>query len=355
MPKRQLAAFLSCSALELTDEEKRLFAKIRPAGITLFARNIADIEQIKNLISQIKNTAGPDTLIAIDQEGGRVRRLKEPDFMPYGSAFQIGSLPLPQARKIAKLHAKLISHDLNSVGIDVNFAPVLDVLHDNTTSALGSRCFSSDSKLVAQLGKIMLKSYIDNGIIPCIKHLPGHGFAVSDPHLGLPVINKSLSELKTEFAPFKACNFSPFGMTAHILLPQIDSVYPITQSAIGISKIIRGVIGFDGFLISDAIDMKALQGTPSEKALASLQAGCDCVCYCMGYMDEMLDLAKNCPQLSDEACERLDKAKQILHNKKVGSDIIRESDEYLRVMNNVAAYSDKYDATEVLHQLQRKS
>ena len=354
MDKEQGAAFLSCAGKTLTDEEKRLFEAFRPAGITLFARNIENSGQVQELIKQIREAAGDEVLIAVDQEGGRVRRLKEPEFMAYVAQKQIGELPLTQAKKMAKLQAELISRDLKKLGIDINFAPVLDIMHDDTTDALRSRCFSSDVKVVGRLGKESVKTYISSGIIPCIKHLPGHGWAVCDPHLGLPVIEKSLDELDDEFEPFRVCNFSPMGMTAHILLSKVDDKNPLTQSAKGIREIIREKIGFGGFLISDAIDMHALKGSVAEKAKYSLEAGCDGVCYCMGNIDEMRELVQSCPKLSDESRQRLDKAKQILHNKpdSRGDD---KRKQYCLMSQEVAAYDEKYDATEVLHRLQRKS
>lgn len=352
MERKQGAAFLSCSGKTLTDDEKRLFETFNPAGITLFARNIESISQLQKLIKQIKEISGDNILIAIDQEGGRVRRLKEPDFMSYAAQMQIGEMPIKKSQKMAKLHAELIGWDLKKTGIDINFAPVLDVMHNNTTDALRSRCFSSDFRVVSNLGKISVEAYINSGIIPCIKHMPGHGFAVCDPHLGLPIIDKSLNELAEEFEPFKECNFSPMGMTAHILLPQVDKNNPITQSSTGINDIIRGIIGFDGFLISDAIDMNALKGNIVERALKSLDAGCDCVCYCMGKIDEMQALAQKCPKLSDAAIQRLDKAKQILHNKIVNNRN-KKVEQYVSMTCEVAEYNEKYDATEVLHQLQR--
>lgn len=352
MKEKKLAAFLSCSSHELTVEEAHLFKKCSPAGITLFARNILNRSQLKHLIEQIKDAAGEDTLIAVDQEGGRVRRLKEPDFRSYASARVIGDLPALEAAKAAKLHAELISNDLKSVGFDINFTPVLDILHPVTTEALGSRCFSSDGKVVAKLGKISVDTYIKCGIIPCIKHLPGHGLAVNDPHLGLPIIDASWMDLKKEFYPFIKCNHSPFGMTAHVVLSSVDKHHPITQSAKGIKKIIRETIGFNGFLISDAIDMNALSGTIIERANASLKAGCDCVCYCMGNIDEMIVLAQLCPNLSDAATIRLDKARQILHNNTIRG-LSTKDKQYSSLIGNVAVYKEKYDATEVLHQMQR--
>lgn len=348
-----LAAFLSCAGYQLTEDEKRLFSLFKPAGITLFSRNIKDEIQLKNLIDEIKNITGDDVLIAVDQEGGRVRRLKEPVYRKYASQWQIGSLDNKKAAKAAKLHAELISQDLRNVGIDINFAPVLDVWHKSTTNSLETRCFSDDALKVAKLGKIMLENYIESAIIPCIKHLPGHGLAEVDPHLGLPVIKAGLDQLANEFYPFKQCSNSPMGMTAHIVLEAIDDKFPITLSKKGINDIIRGEIGFDGFLISDAIDMHALCGTPSQKALAALDAGCDCVCYCFGNIEEMTELCNNCPRMADNSLVRLDKAKQILHNRyeRLSAD---DAKIYAELTGETVEYAVNYDATEVLNNMQRK-
>ena len=350
-----LAALLSCQGTALTDDEKRIFSKSNPLGITLFARNISNKEQTKVLIKEIKEAIGRDNvLICIDQEGGRVRRLHEPEYRSYSSQADIGLLPINEAIEATKLHADLISNDLNEIGINVNFAPVLDIAYPQTTDALRRRCFSSDTSVITTLGQTLIDTYSLNGIIPCIKHMPGHGLAVSDPHLGLPVIDVSLDRLNAELRPFKACKNSPLGMTAHVLLPEIDPINPLTQSKEGIQQLIRGEIGFDGLLISDAIDMKALKGNVIEKSISSLNAGCDCVCYCMGNIDELNMLSCSCPQLSDAATERLDKALTILHNKTEASDICAKSARYNTLMQKIAPYKETYDATEVLHKLQKK-
>lgn len=350
-----LAALLSCQGTTLTDDEKHLFSKSNPLGITLFARNISDQQQTKNLIKEIKETIGRDNvLICIDQEGGRVRRFHEPEYRPYSSQADIGKLPINEALEAAKLHAELISNDLNEIGVNVNFAPVLDIAYPQTTDALRSRCFSSNIETITSLGQTLIETYSQCGIIPCIKHMPGHGLAISDPHLGLPIIDVDLDRLHTELQPFKSCKEAPFGMTAHILLPKIDSINPLTQSQKGIQQLIRKEIGFEGFLISDAIDMKALKGNVLEKSIASLNAGCDCVCYCMGNIDELNMLCSSCPQLSDEAIERLDKALTILHNSPKASDMSAKSLRYDALMQKITPYKETYDATEVLHKLQKK-
>ena len=351
MESIQTAAFLSCRGYSLSDEEKRLFNQTRPAGITLFARNIESREQVKHLIAEIKNTSGDDTLIAVDQEGGRVRRLKEPLTRAYAAQKQIGSLPPKEAKEAAKLHAGLIGRDLRDLGITVNFAPVLDVEHANTTDALKGRCFSATPATVATLGKLSIEEYKKTGVIPCIKHLPGHGLTQCDPHLGLPVIEAPRAELEPEFLPFRRCRNAPMGMTAHIVLTAIDPECPLTLSAKGIEQIIRQDIGFTGFLISDAIDMHALKGSALQKAQAALKAGCDCVCYCMADIEEMREMAMSCPKLSDAARERLDKAKQILHNE--AETVVDDAERYAKLISDTAVYCEKYDATEVLHQLQR--
>jgi beta-N-acetylhexosaminidase len=349
------AALLSCQGLVLTDDEKHLFAKANPVGFTLFKRNISSAQQLKALTNELKEVLERDNvLIAVDQEGGRVRRLQEPEFTPVVSELELGSLPLKQAQEAAQLQAELIAQDLIRCGINTNFAPVLDVLHPNTTQALHSRCFSDNPQIVSTLGQAMINAYQTYGIIPCMKHMPGHGLATTDPHLGLPVITESLDVLAGEFYPFQQCHTSPCGMTAHILLTTIDDKHPLTQSAIGIQTVIRQIISFDGFLISDAIDMHALQGTISEKALCSLNAGCDAVCYALGNITEMAALTKICPQLSDESTERLDKALQILHNRKPVSALAQMRESYQQLVGQVEPYRETYDATEVLNLLQQQ-
>lgn len=351
-----MAALLSCQTTELTEAEKRLFSKSNPLGVTLFARNIQNKAQTQNLIKQIKETIGrSDVLIAVDQEGGRVRRLKEPYFRSYSAQAEIGSMPMEKAALACKLHAQLIGADLLELGINVNFAPVLDTNHSFTSSALKSRCFSNNPQINGTLGKIMMEAYMELGVLPCIKHMPGHGLAISDPHLNLPVIDMPLEQFLSEMQPFQTCKASPLGMTAHILLPQIDALAPLTQSAKGIQFLIREQIGFQGFLISDAIDMKALSGNVSEKASKSLDAGCDAVCYCMGNIEEMEALVQTCPELSDASLERLDKAIQIMHNKKELNDTHLMAAQYQSLMENITPYAEDYDATEVLHQLSKRN
>ncbi|MFV0627446.1 MAG: glycoside hydrolase family 3 N-terminal domain-containing protein [Alphaproteobacteria bacterium] len=343
-----LSAILSVQGFSLSDAEKKLFSKHNPYGINLFSRNIENKEQIKNLIQEIKETVERnDIIIALDQEGGRVRRLAEPEFRSYVPQHILGV----EDEKYSKLHAHLISADFKELGINMNYAPVLDLSYPETTLAIKSRCLSSDEKKVAKYGQVMVEEYISCGICPCLKHIPGHGQVKSDPHLGLPIIKASRKEMQKDFFPFKSLNGAPAAMTAHILLEEIDSKHPITQSKKAIDEIIRGEIGFDGLLISDAIDMKALAGGVAEKFQTSIQAGCDVVCYAMGKEKELFDICEQTLYLNDKSLERAEKISHIISKKMDFSKLHAYEKEYQKISLNTEIYHDNYDATEVLNLL----
>ena len=356
MTKPILATMLSCSGTSLTDDEKRLFSNANPLGISLFGRNIANPQQLQQLCQEIKNTIGrEDVLIAIDQEGGRVRRLAEPYFQPYSSQYRLGQLAKEYNIEIAKeasnLHAKLIAQDLKSIGINWNYAPVIDIEHNETSAVLRSRTFGKDKNIIYQLGKTMIDGYINSGICPCIKHLPGLGSSSLDPHLALPIINKSLKELEDDFEPIQKLNQCPAGMTAHILLTTIDEYQPLTQSAKGIKEIIRSYLGFDGFLISDAIDMHALSGNLGEKTTNALEAGCDAICYCGGKTTELEEVINSASFLRDKSIIRFEKIQKIINtNIKINASAQR----YQELIGSIEEYNDNYDATETLHLMQNK-
>lgn len=354
MKRIPMAAMLSCSGYRLTDFEKQLFSRCNPLGINLFSRNIKDPAQLKALITEIKTVIGrDDVLIGVDQEGGRVRRLAEPNWPGYHSAIDLGKLPLKEAVRAAELQALLISADLIEAGINWNYAPVLDLLHPQTSPVLKSRCFGSSKLVVEQLGKAIVDAYIKQGTCPCIKHMPGHGRAAVDPHLALPKLDCRLDELADDFYPFQKLNYAPAGMTAHIIISEIDSARPITQSPEGIKQLIRGIIGFEGLLISDAIDMHALRGSLTEKALSALNAGCDCVCYAMGTEAGLSELAAVCPQLSDTALARFEKVKNITNRPASLTNKSALRTEYECLTGAIEPYNDTYDATEILNKLQQ--
>jgi len=318
------AAILSVSGLTLSDDEKRVLEQANPVGVTLFKRNIQNKAQVKKLVYSIKEVIGrSNVFIAVDQEGGRVCRFSTPKWPEYFAQATLGTLKGKDSEEITRLHGSLIGTDLRELGVNLNYAPVLDVLYRNTTSALIGRIFSKSEKKVAKLGEILLKSYQEQGICTCIKHLPGHGRALVDPHFDLPVLTQDLSDLEKDFYPFECVgNLSPMGMTAHIILKKLDSK-PVTQSKKAIQQIIRGRIGFKGFLLSDAIDMHALKGSLTEKTKASLRAGCDAVCYCAGKMDELTEVVKALSPLTDAALERLEGMNAVI--KKVPSKINKKA------------------------------
>lgn len=343
-----LPAFLSCQGPRLDDKEKRLFERYNPLGICLFTfgcENVKNKEQLRALINEIKEAVGrDDVLIAVDQEGGRVRRLLEPEFTPVTAQQNL------KTSLLAREHAYLVSYDLKSCGVNVNFAPVLDKLYPQTSCALQGRCFE---KYIARLGKSMVREYIKNGVCPCVKHLPGHGRATVDPHLNLPVIDASLRELEKDFAAFKALRNAPMGMLAHIVLTAVDKDNAATVSAKVIKDIIRGDIGFDGLLVSDAIVMKALGGTISEKAQRSIDAGCEVICLGNTDFAANEELCKSGICLTDEASERLKKIQNIIENPMDFSKYEHIKNNYCASLKNIISYDYQYDATEVLKRLRK--
>ena len=347
--RKILPAFLSCQGLTLTEAEKKLFAQYNPLGVCLFAKycnNIQDNAQLSALTREIKEVIGrDDVLIAVDQEGGRVRRLLEPEFTAVTAAENLNTTEL------VKAHAYHISHDLKNSGINVNFAPVLDIMQPETSNVLAGRCFPKEH---GRFGFVMVHEYISHGICPCIKHLPGHGRTKADPHLTLPIIDADLATLQSDFAPFKATADAPMGMAAHILLQAVDAENPVTFSAKAIQQTIRQEIGFNGFLVSDAIVMQALSGTIADRTRRALAAGCDAVC--LGNADFAANeaLCQSGAELTDEAAERLKKIKQIIDKTDKFSDYEKIKNNYCAMLKNIISYDYHYDATEVLNRLRKQ-
>ena len=350
------ALMLSVAGKELTDAEKRLLERANPVGISLFKRNIQNKKQVKSLVRSIKEVIGrDDILIAVDQEGGRVCRFSEPKWSRYVSQYALGALKGKEGEELTMLHGQLIAVDLKELGVNLNYVPVMDVLYPDTTKALKSRIFSSDEKKVAKYGKILLDVYKQHGVCPCVKHLPGHGRAAVDPHLHLPVLSASLAELEKDFYPFYTVRRdAPMGMTAHIVIPEVDHK-PVTQSKKAIQEIIRGRIGFKGFLISDAIDMKALGGSLAEKTKTSLDAGCDAVCYCFGIEDELKEVIKAARPLTDAATERFSRIYQIVGQPSEKIDKKKLYARYAELACKTHNLKTDYDAVEILHKMKENS
>ncbi len=346
-----LSALVSVSGLSLSDEEKYWLEKYRPVGVSLFARNIGNADQLRRLTEEIRNAVGcAEVLIAVDQEGGRVCRLHQPHFHSVASQYVLGH----SDEKTAAAHAEMISDDLRRTGINFNFAPVLDLAYPDTHSVLKSRCFGNNEQKTAVLGKVMITTYMNNGICPCMKHMPGHGRAQTDPHLGLPVLNTPLRELAKDFYPFAQNNDCPAGMTAHIVIREADDGLPVTLSKKAINALIRGLIGFNGLLISDAVEMRALKGGIGEKAAAVLAAGCDLVCYCGGRSEDLAALARSCPPVSDITRERLQKVYQVISRPAKAFDVMVAKN-YYQTVGKIEEYDEIYDATEVLNRMQNFS
>lgn len=313
-----LAAVFGCSGLALNEEEKEFFSRVNPLGFILFSRNIATPEQLKTLVQSLRETVGrEDAPILIDQEGGRVARLK-PSFWPkYPAAGSFGEQYRTNPKKgvqAAYETARLIGRDLRELGINVDCAPVLDVpVAGSIDTILGDRAFSMDPQLNGPLGKIVCDGLLYEGVLPVVKHMPGHGRAVVDSHLELPKVSADLETLKqTDFVPFKYLADAPWGMTAHVMYTAIDAHKPASLSNKVIGDIIRDEIGFKGFLICDDLSMKALSGSLPDLAAEAISAGCDAVLHCNGNMDEMELIAAALEPLSARSMERFVRGQEIV-------------------------------------------
>jgi len=304
------AAIFGCGGLELSAEEKEFFRCNDPLGFILFARNCDTPEQIAKLTADLRASVGRDDApVLIDQEGGRVQRLKPPRWRQAPSAARFGDLfrrDPALGREAVEFNMRLIAAELIALGIDVDCVPCLDVPVPGAHDVIGDRAFALQPEIVADLGRIAAQTMLDMGVMPVIKHLPGHGRAGVDSHLALPKVGTSVVELQhSDFLPFRALADMPWGMTAHVLYTAIDPDRPATTSPIVIERIVRGALGFNGLLLSDDLSMQALGGSLGERAGASLAAGCDIALHCNGRMDEMMQVAKASGPMTAAATERL--------------------------------------------------
>jgi beta-N-acetylhexosaminidase len=306
-------AIYGCAATSLSAVEKSFFHDVRPWGFILFARNINDSAQVKALVQELRDTVSDDDApVLIDQEGGRVARLKPPHWRARPPAAQFGTLHVSNpeaAREAAYLNSRLIAHDLSSLGINVDCLPVLDVPTAGAHDVIGDRAFSTDPATVITLGKAQIDGLIDGGVLPVMKHIPGHGRAGADSHLDLPRVTASAEELSaSDFVTFRSLDTCPIAMTAHVVYESIDPQRPATTSPKVVRDVIRGEIGFDGLLMSDDLSMKALDGALSVRAKQALFAGCDLVLHCNGNMDEMQEVASAVNELKGPALKRSEHA-----------------------------------------------
>jgi beta-N-acetylhexosaminidase len=299
------ACILGCAGPTLTKAERAFFADVRPWGFILFARNIETPDQVRALTSALRETVGrADAPVLIDQEGGRVQRLGPPHWRRYPPGRAYGGAA-GDPRELARLGARLMAHDLAALGINVDCVPVLDVPDPEGHAIIGDRAYGDTADQVAVLGRAACEGLIAGGVLPVIKHIPGHGRARADSHLELPVVDASWEELDgRDFAPFKALSDMPMAMTAHLIYAAIDRKRPATASRKVLRKVVRGAIGFDGLLMSDDLSMKALQGDFRDRAEDALRADCDVVLHCNGDMAEMKAVAAGTDALKGHAKRR---------------------------------------------------
>jgi len=292
----------------LDPEEKAFFRDADPWGFILFARNVEGVRQLSRLTLELRDCVGRDAPILIDQEGGRVARLKPPTWRKAPPAEVFADLYRKDeeaAIEATRLNHRLLAHELRTVGIDVDCAPVADLRIAGADAIIGDRAFGTTPDPIAHLGRAAMEGLMAGGVAPIIKHIPGHGRAKADSHLELPVVPEEHGLLsETDFAPFKALADAPMAMTAHIVYADIDDSAPATQSAGLIGDVIRGEIGFDGLLMTDDLSMKALSGSFRERAERSLKAGCDMLLHCNGEMAEMLAVAEGAAKLDGKRQDR---------------------------------------------------
>jgi beta-N-acetylhexosaminidase len=315
-----LKAFISsCAGLALSDAERRFFADARPCGLILFARNCATPKQLRALVGSFKDAVeSDDVLVLIDQEGGRVQRLRPPNWrnMPPARCYGVLYESDPEmAKQAAFAGARLIAQELRDADITVNCTPVLDVPQKGAHEIIGDRAFSTDPEVVIALGRAIMEGCLAGGVLPVIKHVPGHGRARADSHLSLPRIDASEAELRAvDFRPFQALRDAPLAMTAHVLLPAFDDRRPSSVSPVIMGQVIRDVIGLTGLVMSDDLGMKALGGTFAARARGVMAAGCDVALHCSADLAEMVEVGSAVPPLAGLAAKRFARARAHLHD-----------------------------------------
>ncbi len=313
------------SGTELSGAERAFIAAERPWGFILFKRNIETPAQVTALVDELREAVGePNAPVLVDQEGGRVQRFRPPHWplYPAGAVFgRLYDMDLAWGLTAARLSARLIAADLAEVGVSVDCLPLADVPVPGADGVIGDRAYGEEPRKVAAIARAVTDGLEQGGILPVLKHIPGHGRATADSHLSLPTVNTPREELeRTDFAAFRPLSDLPMAMTAHVVFSAIDPAHPATTSATMIEQVIRGVIGFQGLLMSDDVGMNALEGSIAERSKASFAAGCDVVLHCSGNLDEMHGVAREAPELSGKPLER---ARHALASRKAPQPIDR--------------------------------
>jgi beta-N-acetylhexosaminidase len=306
------AAIYAPAGLELSADEQRFFRDSDPAAFILFKRNCGDPRQLLRLTDSLRDLSGRAELpILIDQEGGRVARMKPPEWPVFPAAEQFARLyqaAPSSAIEAARSNARALALMLRSCGINVNCLPLLDVRQEGASDIIGDRALGSEPMQVAALGRAVLDGMASAGVVGVIKHIPGHGRALVDSHKELPVVSATCEELEADLEPFERLSWAPMGMTAHVVYTAWDPDHPASMSTTVIGDIIRRRIGFDGWLMSDDIGMEALAGDFGSRAAGVIAAGCDVALHCSGEMEEMVAVASVVPTMSAEGDARLARA-----------------------------------------------
>jgi len=305
------ACIFGCSGATLTAEERAFFAHVRPWGFILFHRNIEGPEQVRALVAALRDSVDdPRAPVLIDQEGGRVQRLRAPHWPSYPPASAYGRIaggdPLESAA-LARLGGRLIAADLHALGVNVDCAPVLDLPVPGADPIIGDRAFSGTAARAAPLARAFSEGLLAGGVLPVIKHIPGHGRATADSHVALPVVLEDRATLEADFEPFRMLSDMPMAMTAHVVYAAIDPKRPATTSK-PVIALIRDDLGFEGLIMSDDLSMQALRGGLAGRARRALAAGCDVVLHCNGALEEMKAVASGARVLSGSARRRADAA-----------------------------------------------
>lgn len=300
----QTALIMGVSGLVLNQWERDFIRDVQPWGFIIFDRNIRDAVQLRALTAELREVVGANAPILIDQEGGRVQRLRPPLAVEHLPPLDLmRGLPLELQANAMALRYRYIAHELHGLGIDVNCAPMLDVAGPETHPFLLNRCYGDDPAQVARIGQAVADAHLAGGVLPIAKHIPGHGRGTVDSHLDLPVVTASAAQLERDFAPFAALSGIGMAMTAHVVYTALDAHACATLSPI-VVRHIRDAIGFDGLLMTDDLSMHALGGSFAGRVQGSLDAGCDMILHCNGDPDEMMQIAAATPRLSGQAAQR---------------------------------------------------
>jgi len=305
-------AIYGFEGLELTADERAFFRDADPAGFILFKRNCETRDQLLRLTDSLRHLTGrADVPILIDQEGGRVARMKPPEWAAFPAAerfAQLYQIAPSSAIEAARANARAIALTLRSAGVNVNALPLLDVRQEGASDIIGDRAFGSEPMQVAALGRAVLDGMASAGVVGIVKHIPGHGRALVDSHHELPIVTAGAEQLDMDLEPFERLSSAPMGMMAHVVYVAWDPDHPASQSRAVIDNIVRQRIGFDGFLMSDDSNMNALTGTQAERASACVAAGCDVALPCNGVLSDNMEIARSLPEISIEGADRLARA-----------------------------------------------